>query len=93
MKALYIEPGSPWKTCYVESFNGKLRDELLNGGVFCTLQEARVLIEMWLKHFNTLRPHSSLGDQPPAPVTVAAGPPSASLRSAQPRSAKLLGLK
>jgi transposase InsO family protein len=81
VKTLYIEPGSPWENGYVESFNGKLRDELLNGEIFYTLKEAKVLIESWRKHYNTLRPHSSLGYRPPAPETLAAGPPCAALRS------------
>jgi transposase InsO family protein len=63
----YIEPGSPWENGYVESFNGKLRDELLNGEIFYTLKEARIMIEAWRLHYNTLRPHSSLGYRPPAP--------------------------
>jgi transposase InsO family protein len=63
----YIEPGSPWENGYVESFNGKLRDELLNGEIFYTLAEAKVLIERWRRHYNTVRPHSSLGYRPPAP--------------------------
>jgi transposase InsO family protein len=67
---LYIEPGSPWENGYIESFNGKLRDELLNGEIFDTLLEARVLIERWRTHYNTVRPHSSLGYRPPAPVTI-----------------------
>src|SRR5690606_29058367 len=57
VKTLYIEPGSPWENGYVESFNGKLRDELLNGEIFSTLKEAKVLIERWRKHYNTVRPH------------------------------------
>jgi len=68
-KTLYIEPGSPWENGYCESFNGKLRDELLNGEIFCSLKEARVLIEQWRQHYNTVRPHSSLGYRPPAPQT------------------------
>jgi len=72
-KTAFIEPGSPWENGYVESFNGKLRDELLNAEVFNTLAEARVLIEQWRVHYNTVRPHSSLGYRPPAPeVTVMA---------------------
>lgn len=71
---LYIEKASPWENGYNESFNGKLRDELLNGEVFYTLTEAKVLIEAWRRHYNTERPHSSLGYRPPAPETV--GPPS-----------------
>ena len=64
---LFIEPGSPWENGYVESFNGKLRDELLNGEIFYTLKEAKVLIEGWRQKFNRLRPHSSLGYRPPGP--------------------------
>jgi transposase InsO family protein len=70
-KTLYIEPGSPWENGYCESFNGKLRDELLNGEIFCSLREAQVLIERWRHHYNTVRPHSSLGYRPPAPQTFA----------------------
>ncbi|TXN75730.1 IS3 family transposase [Methylobacterium sp. WL18] len=66
----YIEPGSPWENGYCESFNAKLRDELLNGEVFYTLKEASVVIEQWRKDYNTIRPHSSLGYQPPAPQVV-----------------------
>lgn len=66
---LYIEPGSPWENGYCESFNGKLRDELLNGEIFYSLKEATVLIEQWRKHYNTIRPHSSLHYRPPAPQT------------------------
>ncbi len=65
---LFIEPGSPWENGYIESFNGKLRDELLSGEVFYTLKEAKVLIEMWRQHYNEVRPHSSLGYRPPAPA-------------------------
>ena len=67
VKTLFIEPGSPWENGYVESFNGKLRDELLNGEIFYTLREAKVLIERWRVHYNTRRPHSALGYRPPAP--------------------------
>ena len=70
----YIEPGSPWENGYVESFNGKLRDELLNTEVFNTLAEAKVLIEQWRVHYNTVRPHSSLGYRPPAPEVVLMAP-------------------
>ncbi len=70
VKTLYIEPGSPWENGYNESFNGKLRDELLNGEIFTTLREAQVLIERWRQHYNTVRPHSSLGYRPPAPETI-----------------------
>lgn len=64
---LFIEPGSPWENGYIESFNGKLRYELLNGEIFDTLTEARIIIERWRRQYNTIRPHSSLGDRPPAP--------------------------
>ena len=67
---LFIEPGSPWENGYVESFNGKLRDELLNGEIFTSLQEAKVLTEVWRRDYNQVRPHSSLGYKPPAPETV-----------------------
>jgi putative transposase len=69
VRTLFIEPGSPWENGYVESFNGKLRDELLNGETFHTLKEAKVLIERWRAHYNGRRPHSSLGYRPPAPET------------------------
>ena len=67
VRTLYIEPGSPWENGYVESFNGRLRDELLDGEVFDTVLEAKVLIERWRVRYNTVRPHSSLGYRPPAP--------------------------
>lgn len=70
VNTLYIEPGSPWENGYCESFNGKLRDELLNGEIFYTLKEAQIVIESWRQHYNTIRPHSSLGYIPPAPETV-----------------------
>lgn len=92
VKTLFIEPGSPWENGYVESFNGKLRDELLNREVFETLLEARVLTERWREHYNTIRPHSALGYRAPAPESIAAGPPSAPLRAAQQRLTHTLGL-
>ena len=70
VKTLYIEPGSPWENAYNESFNGKLRDEHLNGEIFYTLKEAQVLIEQWRRHYNTIRPHSALGYRPPAPAAI-----------------------
>ncbi len=70
VKTLFIEPGSPWENGYCESFNGKLRDEFLNREVFYTLPEAKVLIECWRQHYNRVRPHSSLGYQPPAPEAI-----------------------
>ncbi len=72
----FIEPGSPWKNGYVESFNGKIKDGLLDGEIFTTLQEAKVLTEVWRREYNQVRPHSSLGYKPPAPETVS-GPLSA----------------
>ncbi len=70
VETLYIEPGSPWENGYNESFNGKLRDELLNGEILYTLKEAKVLIEQWRHHYNTVRPHSALGYRPPAPEAI-----------------------
>ena len=69
-KTAFIEPGSPWENGYCESFNSKLRDELLNGEIFYSLAEARIVIESWRCHYNTERPHSSLGYRPPAPEAV-----------------------
>lgn len=69
VKTLFIEPGSPWENGYIESFNGKLRDELLNLEIFDTLLEAKVLTARWQHEYNTFRPHSSLGYRPPAPET------------------------
>ena len=66
-KTAYIEPGSPWENGYCESFNGRFRDELLNGEIFYSLREAQIIIEEWRKHYNTKRPHSALGYRPPAP--------------------------
>ena len=70
VQTLFIEPGSPWENGYNESFNGKLRDELLNGEIFFTLREAQILVERWRVHYNTVRPHSSLNYSPPAPQTL-----------------------
>ncbi len=70
VKTAYIEPGSPWENGYNESFNGKLRDELLNTEIFYTLKEAQILIEQWRVHYNEVRPHSSLGYRPPAPKAI-----------------------
>jgi transposase InsO family protein len=67
VQTLFIEPGSPWENGYVESFNGKLRDELLNREIFYTLLEAKVLVERWRKEYNGVRPQSSLGYRPLAP--------------------------
>ena len=68
---LFIEPGSPWENGYIESFNGKLRDELLNREIFYTVKEATILIEQWRRHYNGVRPHSALGYRPPAPEAIA----------------------
>ena len=70
VKTLFIEPGSPWENGYNESFNGKLRDELLNGEIFYSLKEAQILTERWRREYNTIRPHSSLGYRPPAPEAI-----------------------
>jgi putative transposase len=86
VKTLFIEPGSPWENGYVESFNGKLRDELLDREIFYSPGEAKVLIGMWREHYNRVRPHSSPGYRPPAPEAIAAGPPSAALRADQQRN-------
>ena len=69
-KTAFIELGSPWENGYCESFNSKLRDELLNGEIFYSLAEAKVIIEAWRRYYNTERPHSSLGYKPPAPEAI-----------------------
>lgn len=79
---LFIEPGSPWENGYIESFNGKMRDELLNGEIFYSLKEAQILIERWRQTYNTVRPHSALGYRPPAPEAI--------LVTAPPRLAAIL---
>jgi len=70
VKTLFIEPGSPWENGYIESFNGKMRDELLDREIFYSVKEAQVLIELWRKEYNHIRPHSALTYRPPAPVAV-----------------------
>ena len=70
VETLFIEPGSPWENGYCESFNGKMRDEKLNGELFYMLREAQVVLEMWRQEYNTFRPRSSLGQRPPAPVAT-----------------------
>ena len=89
VQTLFIEPGSPWENGYNESFNGKLRDELLDREQFDTLLEAKVLIERWRRHYNTVRPHSSLGYRPPAPEAIQPR----SLASATPQQANGAGLE
>ena len=74
-ETLYIEPGSPWENGYCESFNGKLRDECLNGEIFYSLKEAQIVIKQWRVQYNTLRPHSALGYRPPAPAAGNPYPP------------------
>tara|TARA_R110000824_G_C15136868_1_gene669604 strand:+ start:417 stop:1280 length:864 start_codon:yes stop_codon:yes gene_type:complete len=83
-KTAYIAPGSPWENGYVESFNGKLRDELLNGELFYTLAEAKIVIEQWRRYYNTVRPHSSLGYSPPAPEVISWPASLAALPGARP---------
>jgi len=86
-KTAYITPGSPWENGFIESFNARLRDELLDGEIFYSIAEAKIVIESWRRHYNTVRPHGSLGYKPPAPevfvpamaVRVAAQPKPASL--------------
>ncbi len=81
-KTAYIAPGSPWENGYIESFNARLRDELLNGEIFYSLREAQIVIESWRRHYNAVRPHQSLGYRPPAPEVfvpaLAAWPPTRS---------------
>jgi len=69
-KTAYIEPGSPWENGYVESFNARLRDELLDGEIFYSLRDAQIIIESWRRHYNTKRPHSALGYRPPVPESI-----------------------
>ena len=86
-RTAYIAPGSPWENGFIESFNARLRDELLNGEIFYTLAEARIIIESWRRHYNTVRPHVSLGYKPPAPevfVPAFAAWPTAPTRPATP---------
>ena len=70
VKTLFIEPGSPWENGYIESFNGKLRDELLDREIFATLEEAIVLIGQWKREYNQVRPHSAKNNRPPAPESI-----------------------
>ncbi len=70
VKTLFIAPGSPWENGYIESFNARLRDELLNGEIFHTLEEVRAVTGWWREHYNKIRPHSALGYRPPAPETI-----------------------
>ncbi len=74
MQTLFIEPGSPWENGYVESFNGKLQDELVDREIFYTFTEAQILIERWRRQYNTVRPHRALGYRPRAPEAVMPAP-------------------
>jgi transposase InsO family protein len=88
----YINPGSPWENGFIESFNARLRDELLDGEIFYTLREAEIVIESWRRHNNTVRPHASIGYQAPAPevfVPTLAAWPAAQPRPASPAMLKL----
>jgi len=71
VRTLFLEPGSPWENGYIESFNGKLLDGLLNGDIFCTVRESRDVIEGWRREYNEIRPHSSLGYRLPVPAAIA----------------------
>ena len=84
-KTAYITPGSPWENGFIESFNARLRDELLDGEIFYSLKEARVVIESWRRHYNAERPHGSLGYKPPAPEVFI--PAFAARAAAQPQPA------
>ena len=84
-KTAYIMPGSPWENGFIESFNARLRDELLDGEIFYSLAEAKIVIESWRRHYNTVRPHGSLGYKPPAPEVFV--PAMAARATAQPRPA------
>ena len=84
-KAAYIMPGSPWENGFIESFNARLRDELLDGEIFYSLTEAKIIIESWRRHYNTLRPHGSLGYKPPAPEVFV--PATAARSASQPSPA------
>jgi putative transposase len=88
-KTAYIKRGSPWENGYIESFNARLRDELLNGEIFYTLREAQIVIESWRRHYNTIKPHASIRYKPPAPevfVPAFAAWPAALRRPAPPAS-------
>ena len=86
-RTAYIERGSPWENGFIESFNARLRDELLDGEVFYTLREAQIVIESWRRHYNTVRPHASIGYRAPAPevfIPALAASPAALPRPAPP---------
>jgi len=83
-KTAYITPGSPWENGFIESFNARLRDELLNGEIFYTLREAQIVIESWRRHYNTVRPHASVGYRAPAPEVFVPAPAATRPGSASP---------
>ena len=87
-RTAYIERGSPWENGFIESFNARLRDELLDGEIFYTLREAQIVIESWRRHYNAVRPHASIGYRPPAPETIL--PPAFQLAYAPLRPAERL---
>ena len=89
-RTAYIEPGSPWENGYCESFNSKLRDELLNGEVFYSHMEARIVIESWRRHYNEIRPHSALGYRPPTPAVLFPARPASLPRPAPPGAPPLV---
>ena len=89
-KTAYTTPGSPWENGFIESFNARLRDELLDGEIFYSIAEAKIVIESWRRHYNTVRPHGSLGYKPPAPEVFV---PAMAVRvPAQPKPASLPAL-
>jgi putative transposase len=95
-KTAYIERGSPWENGYIESFNARLRDELLDGEIFYSLREGQIVIESWRRHYNSVRPHASLGYKPPAPevfVPALAAWPAALRRPAPPATLAQANLK
>ena len=89
-RTAYIAPGSPWENGFIESFNARLRDELLDGEIFYSLNEARIVIESWRRHYNAVRPHELLGYKPPAPEVFV--PALAARAAAQSRPAMLPAL-
>ena len=85
-RTAYIAPGSPWENGFIESFNARLRDELLDGEIFYSLREAEVVIESWRRHCNQVRPHASLGYRAPAPEVVMPAPAIATAAARRPAS-------
>ncbi len=91
-KTAYIASGSPWENGYVESFNARMRAELLNGEIFSSLKEAQIIIESWRDHYNAVRPHASLGYRPPAPEVFVPGLAVWPLAPSRPAPTAMLGL-